>query len=211
MKSTYQNFVGIYDNAISEQMCDQLIEYFEWCQKNNRTYARPEEERVKKDDSTILNPADYSEINFSYPNIQNFICDFNDKFWSQCYKEYLENYSVLLDYDKHTIYTYKVQKTLPSGGYHVWHSEDGTKSHAFRIGVYILYLNDVEEGGETEFLYQSMRVAPKKGRLVIFPSNYPWAHRGNPPLSGVKYILTGWTEFAWGEKHGWKVDQRGGI
>ena len=40
------------------------------------------------------------------------------------------------------------------------------------------------------------RVAAKKGRLVIFPANYPWTHRGNPPLSGEKYIMTGWVEFS---------------
>lgn len=196
MKSKYENFVGIYDDCFTDKFCDDLIEYFEWCQKNNRTFSRPEDERIKKDDSTSLNPVNTQEISFSYPNIQGFIGEFNDKFWNQCYKEYIANYSVLADYEKHTIYTYKLQKTLPAGGYHIWHSEDGAKNFAFRTGVYILYLNDVEEGGETEFLYQQMRVAPKKGRLVIFPPNYPWAHRGNPPLSGVKYIMTGWTEYA---------------
>lgn len=196
MKSNYESFVGIYDDVFTDKFCDDLIEYFEWCQKNNRTYCRPEEERIKKDDSTALNPPNISEINFSHPNIQGFIGEFNDKFWNEAYKEYLAKYSVLADYEKHTIYTYKLQKTLPAGGYHVWHSEDGSKQFASRIGVYILYLNDVAEGGETEFLYQQMRVAPKKGRLVIFPPNYPWAHRGNPPLSGVKYILTGWMEYA---------------
>jgi hypothetical protein len=53
----------------------------------------------------------------------------------------------------------------------------------------------VEEGGETEFLYLSQRVKPKTGRLVIFPSGYVHTHRGNPPLSGEKYIMTGWIEF----------------
>lgn len=196
MKSKYENFVGIYDDLFTDKFCDDLIEHFEWCQKNNRTFARPEDERIKKDDSTTLNPASISEINFSHPNIQGFIGEFNDKFWNEAYKEYIQNYSVLSDYDKHTIYTYKIQKTLPSGGYHIWHSEDGAKSFSSRTGVYLLYLNDVEAGGETEFLYQSMRVSPKKGRLVIFPPNYPWAHRGNPPLSNVKYIMTGWMEFA---------------
>ena len=195
MKSNYQNFVGVYDDLFSDKFCDDLIEYFEWCQKNNRTYARPEDERIKNDDSTSLNPSTIQEINFSHANIQGFINEFNTKFWDEAYKEYLDKYSVLRDYRQHTIYTYKLQKTLPAGGYHVWHSEDGDKNYAWRVGVYILYLNDVEEGGETEFLYQSMRVAPKKGRLVIFPPNFPWAHRGNPPLSGVKYIMTGWMEY----------------
>jgi hypothetical protein len=194
MKSTYDNFIGIYDNAVSDEFCDNLIQYFEWCQKNNRTFKRQEIESVKSDQSVCLNPDSTQEIVFEHPNIGQFIGEFNYAFWDVCYKEYLEKYSVLAEYSQHTIYSYKIQKTQPCEGYHVWHCEHGSKHFAGRVGVYILYLNDVDEGGETEFLYCSKRVQAKKGRLVIFPPNYPWAHRGNPPLSGTKYILTGWTE-----------------
>lgn len=196
MQSSYENFVGIYDGAFEDRYCDSLVEYFEWCRKNNRTYDRPEEERHKKDNALNLNPNSEREISFTTPNITMYINEFNQGFWDTCYKEYRDKYSVLSNYANHTVHTYKIQRTDPAGGYHVWHSEDGDKNHSGRIGVYILYLNDVEEGGETEFLYFSKRVKPKKGRLMIFPPNYPWAHRGNPPLSGVKYILTGWTEFS---------------
>ena len=196
MQSSYENFVGVYDGAFEDRYCDSLVEYFEWCRKNNRTYDRPEEERMKKDSSLNMNPNSEREISFTTPNITMYINEFNQGFWDTCYKEYRDKYSVLSTYANHTVYTYKIQRTDPAGGYHIWHSEDGDKHHANRIGVYILYLNDVEEGGETEFLYFSKRVKPKKGRLMIFPPNYPWAHRGNPPLSGVKYILTGWTEFS---------------
>lgn len=192
----YDNFVGVYDGFFSNQFCDGVVEYFEWCQKNNKTFNREERESIKKDSSTSLNPLSVEEINFAYPNVAGYLTEFNDIFWNVCYKDYMAQYSVLSDYDRHTIYTYKVQKTVPSGGYHVWHSEDGSKNFAFRIGVYILYLNDVDSGGETEFLYQSMRVSPKKGRLVIFPANYPWTHRGNPPLKDTKYIITGWLEYS---------------
>lgn len=196
MQSSYENFVGIYDGAFEDRYCDSLVEYFEWCRKNNRTYNRPEEERIKKDNSVNVNPNSEREISFTTPNITMYINEFNAGFWDTCYKEYREKYSVLSNYSNHTVYTYKIQRTDPAGGYHIWHSEDGDKHHAGRIGVYILYLNDVEEGGETEFLYFSKRISAKKGRLVIFPPNYPWAHRGNPPLSGTKYIMTGWIEFS---------------
>jgi hypothetical protein len=195
MKSSYDNFVGIYDGAFSDAFCDSLAAHFEWCQKNNRTFRRPEDERIKKDDSTCLNPHSPQEINFAHPNVQGLLQEFNYQFWDVCYKEYLDTYSVLRDYTQHTIYTYKIQKTLPGGGYHVWHAEDGSVEFSRRVGVYLLYLNDVNEGGETEFLYFSKRIAPKKGRLIVFPPNFPWAHRGNPPLSGEKYIMTGWLEY----------------
>ena len=60
----------------------------------------------------------------------------------------------------------------------------------------MLYLNTVEEGGETEFLYQSVRFKPVKNTLLIWPAGYTHTHRGNPPLSNEKYIVTGWVEWA---------------
>jgi hypothetical protein len=87
----------------------------------------------------------------------------------------------------------KIQKTLPTEGYHVWHIEHGnTFEMQARAFVFSIYLNDVKEGGETEFLHFSQRVKPKKGRIVIWPAGFPYLHRGNPPLSGKKYILTSW-------------------
>jgi len=40
-----------------------------------------------------------------------------------------------------------------------------------------------------------MRVKPKQGTLLIWPAAFTHTHRGNPPLSNVKYITTGWIEF----------------
>ena len=59
---------------------------------------------------------------------------------------------------------------------------------------YMAYLNDVEEGGETEFLYQSIRVKPKQGTMVC-PSSFTHTHRSNPPLKGDKYMINGWVEY----------------
>lgn len=194
-KIDHDNFIGIYDGFFSQQFCENLISYFEWCQKTNKVYKRSEIERLKSDLSTNLNPSNIEELNFSLEHVSGYIEEFNKVFWDECYADYLSKFSVLSDYEKHSVVTYKVQKTMPGQGYHIWHAEDDCLQFSRRIGVYTLYLNDIEEGGETEFLYLSKRVAPKQGRLVIFPPNYPWAHRGNPPLSGVKYIMTGWTEF----------------
>jgi hypothetical protein len=56
----------------------------------------------------------------------------------------------------------------------------------------MFYLNDVEEGGETEFLYLNTKIKPVKGTLVYFPTHFPFVHRGNIPISDDKYIMTGW-------------------
>ena len=196
MEVTHDSFIGVYDNAFSAAFCDRVIAHYEWCAKNNRSWDRPENDVHKKDTSCCINPVNTAEIAFSSPNMLELLSEFNSVFWDQWYADYRRQYGVLDQYSRHTIYTYKVQKTLPAGGYHIWHCEDAEREHSRRVGVYIIYLNDVAMGGETEFLYCSKRVEAKKGRLVIFPPNFPWAHRGNPPLNGEKYILTGWTEFA---------------
>jgi hypothetical protein len=56
----------------------------------------------------------------------------------------------------------------------------------------ILYLNDVEEGGETYFDQFDFSVAPKAGRLVLFPSTFPYSHEARLPVSGNKYVLVTW-------------------
>jgi hypothetical protein len=196
MNVNHEDFVAIYDNVFSPIFCDKIIDHYEWCSKNNRTWDREESSLYKKDNSTCLNPINTNEIEYCSNNLSGLIGEFNSYFWDICYKDYTDRYDTLNTYDNHTIYSYKVQKTIPGGGYHIWHCEDGSKHFSKRIGTYILYLNDVESGGETEFLYCGRRIEAKKGRLVIFPANYPWTHRGNPPLSGEKYIMTGWTEFS---------------
>ena len=60
-----------------------------------------------------------------------------------------------------------------------------------------VYLNDVTEGGETEFLYQKCRFKPEKNTILIWPAQFTHVHRGNPPLSNDKYIITGWVEYGY--------------
>lgn len=61
-----------------------------------------------------------------------------------------------------------------------------------RVISALIYMNDVEEGGETHFPLFDVTVQPRKGRLVIFPSNYAYLHEARPPSVGVKYSLAVW-------------------
>ncbi|MHB2016069.1 MAG: 2OG-Fe(II) oxygenase [Candidatus Xenobia bacterium] len=84
------------------------------------------------------------------------------------------------------------------GGYPHWHSEiypqanDPECDALHRVLLFMYYLNDVAEGGETEFFYQERKLRPTRGQLVIAPSGFTHTHRGNVPLSSDKYILTSW-------------------
>lgn len=85
------------------------------------------------------------------------------------------------------------------GGYPHWHSEqfpqNGHNEALHRVVLYMFYLNDVEEGGETEFYYQQRKISPKKGTMVIAPAGFTHSHRGNVPISNDKYIATSWAMF----------------
>jgi|TARA_R100001463_G_scaffold15275_1_gene39881 hypothetical protein len=105
-------------------------------------------------------------------------------------EEYTNDYPILKEHYLYSI-RIKCQKTPIGGGFHAWHS-DNLPSYTRRILVWMIYLNDVEEGGETEFLYQPKRIKAEKGKIVIFPADFMHTHRGNPPISNEKYVLTGW-------------------
>lgn len=84
------------------------------------------------------------------------------------------------------------------GGYHHWHSEvcpspqDPQCESMHRVLLWMYYLNDVEEGGETEFFYQQKKIAPRQGTFVVAPTHFTHTHKGHVPRSGDKYILTSW-------------------
>ena len=92
----------------------------------------------------------------------------------------------------------KYNKT--EGHYDYYHSEVypptiSAGNALARVLVFLWYLNDVEEGGETEFYHQKLKVKPKTGTLALFPPSYTHAHKGNIPVSNDKYILTSWICF----------------
>ena len=59
-----------------------------------------------------------------------------------------------------------------------------------RYLVFLWYLNDVAEGGETDFPDLGMRVQARTGRLLMFPPYWMFQHAGLPPRSNDKYIVS---------------------
>lgn len=64
-----------------------------------------------------------------------------------------------------------------------------------RIVAFLWYLNTVEEGGDTLFPVLGQRIAPREGRLIVFPPMWMYEHSGEPPGSGDKYIVTSYLNF----------------
>jgi hypothetical protein len=194
MNHSIENFIGVFDGLFDPHYCQSVISYFDHMDEMGYTVTRDKSEKIRKShkSDTQLFYENVSYLNYPNADIHK---TFNEYFWNQIYPVYINEYSILADFEPHSIYSNKIQKTKVGEGYHLWHSEQGSKSVSSRILAYTLYLNDVDEGGETEFLYYPRRIKPVTGRFLLFPAGFSHSHRGNPPLSNTKYIMTGWVQF----------------
>ncbi|MCH2056017.1 MAG: 2OG-Fe(II) oxygenase [Thalassotalea sp.] len=87
------------------------------------------------------------------------------------------------------------------GNFGHWHSEhyphpsDPKQKSLHRTLLWLVYLNDVAEGGETDFFYQQASIKPSQGSLVISPCGFTHTHRGRTPISNDKYVLASWVMY----------------
>jgi hypothetical protein len=82
----------------------------------------------------------------------------------------------------------------PTQGFHAWHCERMHPNNDRHL-VFMTYLNDVNDAGETEFLYQKFKVKPKKGLTLMWPVDWTYTHRGIASPTEDKYIVTGCLSF----------------
>lgn len=205
LEANIDNFIGIFDTDFDT---DPLLQYFQIAKDANVAVPRKrisntegvtvpntrtdtgfstwpflERERVLNEENSYMLPVD---------DYLGYIAGYN-KVMNICFEMYSDKYEELTNMELRHSY-FNIQQTKPAEGYHVWHCENTANGTTQRVLATMLYLNDDFEGGETEFLYQTSRIEPKTGRVVIWPAHFTHVHRGNPPLSGEKYIATGWIE-----------------
>ena len=180
------DFIAVYEDAVSVEYCEKFIGYIDHYVEHGIIIKEPFDSD-HKDHSTINfhNDARYDMLSGDnlpltfLPMVKDYVDD------------YLDRYS-LLKHEVMLMFDVKAKKIPIGGGSHRWHYENGGLQVSPRKLVVQLYLNTVEEGGETEFLYINKRVKAKQGTLIIFPAAFTHTHRGNPPIGQDKYILTTW-------------------
>jgi len=109
-------------------------------------------------------------------------------------KEFKDIYPYFSDMGRFKDMGYNLQR-YREGEYYHWHVDSDNLAIASRQLVALWYLNDVEEGGETDFLFQDASVTPEKGKLMLFPPFWTHEHRAGVVKKGVKYIATTWITF----------------
>lgn len=170
------------DGLLSKEDCKAACEKIDDLIESGFCHESPSD-ISRKDECIHLTTVSASGTDFS----ELFLRRFTDSVMP----EYISRFPIL-KYKQLGIIESKAQKTPAGGGFHDWHHEASDGQLSDRWLAYTLYLNDDFEGGETEFLYQNTRIKPVAGRCSVFPCGFLHTHRGNPPINGTKYILTGW-------------------
>ena len=179
-----KDLIEVYDGLLTPDQCQQWIDYMDDMEKNS-ILVQDKDDRHRIDHKYAMISHDYNLPAWSWIGQQFFGSIQN------CINDYFNKYSILKA-DRFLLHDLKIKKIPPGGGFHRWHYENGDLISATRSFVTQLYLNTIDEAGETEFLYMSRRVNAVAGRLIIFPAGYSPTHRGNPPIGQDKYIATSW-------------------
>jgi hypothetical protein len=185
IKTTYKDFIGIYENFIPKEECDLIIKEFEDELKNGA-----DEEGVNQFPNqelgryTLALSCSEDKLSYIYKKINDTL--------NICIEQYAKEYFTVKQLKASSQFV-KLQKVPIKGGYHFWHCEQDCIKHQSRVLVWMVYLNDIPDNeGETEFIFQGLRIKPTVGTVVFFPASFTHTHRGNPVYTKEKYIATGW-------------------
>lgn len=178
-----QDCIVLYQ-GLDRELCSAVVEYFDgdesrWRGKAGRSGQVSYEGEVKNSwDLEILDEGAGREIfRRIHPKIE------------ACLSHYLSKSPILQSFHLQ-VTGYKIQMYPKNEGYFRWHADSVERNSRDRVAAMVLYLNDVEKGGETEFFHQRMKVSPRAGQLLMFPTGWNYMHCGHMPESADKYIIS---------------------
>lgn len=175
-------------------ICDDLINFFEspvnQTKKQEGVIGVKIDKSLKDSTDLVVNIEDKNPVIIKYLKLLNGICEKYKEKYEWCHKTHFP-WKLSLKFN--------IQKYNPGQGFHVWHMEKnnsvGPMFITARHLAFMTYLNDITDGGETEWFYQNLKVQPKKGLTLIWPVEWTHVHRGLTSNTQTKYISTGWYSY----------------
>lgn len=187
MDVNFDGFIATFDNVFDNAWLDDLTKYYHTFNNLGALQGKYRPKHLRDDEQLyLLDPIRIHEVHPHYA--QYFFKILKE----QIVPAYMDKFSIL-QAREYTTKQLKMKRIEEGGGYHEWHYESLGNDTTRKLVVQ-LYMNTIDEGGETEFLYQKKRVNARKNRLLVWPADWTHTHRGNTPLNGDKYILTTWLE-----------------
>ncbi len=176
-----RSYVRTYDDAIPAQTCRDIIDIFE--RDTHRQTVNGKTGRAGLEDSS-WREMDFDDCTES--GIRNMLVN--------CLRHYKPVYErdcgIRPPLPQPVGLDVLTAKRYDPGGDQFQPHYDSVGPVANRYLVFLWYLNDVAEGGETEFMDLGVSSRPVAGRLLVFPPYWMYRHAGRPPVSGPKYIIS---------------------
>ncbi len=176
------HYVRVYDNNLDPALCRQLLDSFNSLQRFHTTNGRGVRAGLEESEWTELNVTRYADAGFlgMFRNIIDLALE-----------RYNRDIDLSIPIPNSALTSDLVMKRYHGGGDQRFQLHFDAVNHvANRYLVLLWYLNDVAAGGETRLPGLKLTVAPRAGRLLVFPPYWMYQHEGLPPLSGDKYILS---------------------
>ena len=191
------NFIYENNNSISPELCKEIICLFEKTQnKYDGLTLGGVNKKVKDTKDYIIDKSHESwseihsflesELSYNFSKYFEFIQETNKSINN------IKNYEILSRHIEAS--NFMVQRYTQNEGKYTYHNDFhiDLEKKSYRVLTYLFYLNDVDEGGETEFYGGDIKITPKQGKMILFPSSWTYPHCGKMPISSNKYIITGW-------------------
>jgi prolyl 4-hydroxylase len=180
------NFI-LKDKLKNLGLCDKLIQYHK---------ASPYKQPGATTDGAvdkISTDIGIDSSQYEHPTVLEYL-----KELQEILEKYIKKYSMSNYYAPFQIReNINIQHYKPGEGYPTWHTERSnvTLPNINRHLVFMTYLNDVNDGGGTEFYHQKLITKARKGSTLIWPADWTHTHRGIVSPTQEKYIITGWYSF----------------
>ena len=189
------HFIGS-QNIRNDDLCKQIINFFEENKilHGKGTIGSGIDQSKKKTTDIGINPDDLKNDKFKCFN--NYMDELH-----KCFIDYQHQWpfmkSIIKDVD---IGSFNVQKYSKGDHFSEVHAERGNPQHSERIFAWMTYLNDVDDGGKTNFTHYGIKIKPVIGKTLIWPAEWTHAHCGEILDNGEKYIITGWMNFPYSKE-----------
>ena len=188
-------FVGDY--TIDPEVCDRLVQLHRLCdrkgivKRGSMSRGGTHTVDIEKKDSFDLAVAaipDDLQAEYGLPKYYDEL--------KRCLDLYIEQHPELKNVGYFRVTeSPSLQHYRPGGGYKTEHFERTSLATSTRMLVWMTYLNDVTDGGGTYFKYQNHTFEARRGRTLIWPSDFTHTHAGVVSPTQHKYIITGWFNF----------------
>jgi len=179
-----KEFIYEKDNSISKEMCNDIVFFME-------------NSNIRNNNNLLIDASNTKNNTFFYPIINSLQSEIKNCVLNE-YLKLLNNYNIHfieseLFFDEECLinqFTIHDKKLTDSSSSINNNFVINCVEQKYSVFKYFWYLNDVQLGGET-FFFDSYKIAPKQGKLVIFPAEWFFVNKDNYPLSNYKYILSG--------------------